>query len=248
MNWLDIVIVLILLLSVWRGYETGLVAGLARLLGLFLGLAAALTYNQSLAAYLNELWNLDEKIMRIFPSLQVMPTPASPQGFSQVKAVAAWQEQWGLTGSWPGALQQGPVGDMARLIGESLSGLLARGLLEVLSFVIIFMVVSRLIYWGGSIMARLASFTFFGPLDRAGGIFLGLLRGTITVLILLALLVPLQLPALLMGGGTEGSWLARAMENSLVVPIFGHIIDTFNLTWPGLPAKLQGSMKTLLNQ
>lgn len=86
MNWLDLMILLIIGWSAWRGLETGLVAGLARLCGLFLGLAAALQYHTPLAFYLKEQLPLEQWIgsWLTAPTAGVITKTVSPvAGFEQ---------------------------------------------------------------------------------------------------------------------------------------------------------------------
>lgn len=62
MNWLDGVIFLIILWFAWRGLRAGLAASLAQVIGLCGGLFISFIFYRPLAAYLNEHWQITDKI------------------------------------------------------------------------------------------------------------------------------------------------------------------------------------------
>ncbi|MBE3587876.1 MAG: CvpA family protein [Thermoanaerobacteraceae bacterium] len=187
-------IILIIAWSAWRGLETGLVAGLARLTGLFLGLAAAMRYHTALAGYLSGQWPLEQWIRERLTA----PTGGMPAGFN----LPAWEK------------------------------LIARGVLEILAFILILLLVSQLVCLAGQMAARAARFSFLGPVDRAGGVLLGAVRGLVLVVILLVLLAALTTP----GGGGAGvlpPWLDRAVAgSSLARPLIEVATGALQLTLP----------------
>ncbi|GAB6273266.1 MAG: hypothetical protein STSR0004_01290 [Peptococcaceae bacterium] len=62
MNWVDGVIFLIILWFAWRGLRAGLTASLTQIIGLIGGLFISFIFYRPIAAYLNEHWQITDKI------------------------------------------------------------------------------------------------------------------------------------------------------------------------------------------
>ncbi len=114
---------------------------------------------------------------------------------------------------------------------------MAHGLLEVIAFLIIFLVVAQLANLLGGMVAHAARWTFFGPADRLGGLVLGVLRGVVIILMLVALLMPFQIAAISLPGELQESWLTRAVEQSTLVPLCWEYLVKLHVIFPGLPLK-----------
>ncbi|MEW6274527.1 MAG: CvpA family protein [Bacillota bacterium] len=200
MNWLDIVFLIIIAWSAWRGFAAGLIAGLARLAGLFLGLVMAFNYAVPLAQYADKQWHLQDKITGWWP------VPPGREGF-------------------PG------LGKLPQFF--------APGLIEIVAFLLIFLVVAQLTYRVGSMVAAAGRAVFLGPVDRLGGLALGILRGVVIVLVFLALLAPLHTSAFSFPGGHQGSWgwFSRALEQSVLASFFWPFLVKLPMIFPGLPLK-----------
>jgi len=198
MNWLDIFLLLIIAWSAWRGLATGFFAGVARLAGLVLGVVCAYNYYLPLAAYADQQWQLESKIRDWLP----LPTA----GNTAAEKI--------FTGLEKGFSQQSFSG------GQYFSSILSHGILEIAAFLVIFFVVTQLTCWIGLLFSKTAKLVFLGPVDRLGGLALGTLRGVIIVFVLLALLVPLELPAYSSSGGNAAGWLTQAIGQSKIVPVF----------------------------
>lgn len=230
MNWLDITIIAVMGWSVWRGLKTGLVAGVARLLGVLAGLGAALCFYVPLAEYVDKRWQVSSYIQNWLPLS--LPSHWPGKESEPLAVLDQLQKTFGLYGellprdSFSGSLQE---------LGQSISRLLASGILELMSFIIIFLVISRLVYLAGELLAKLASMSFLGPADRLGGAAFGLARGILIILVMLVFLVSLQWPAALSTGGGNPYWLSRALENSRLARTFIKTAVFLDLDLPGFP-------------
>lgn len=213
---MDIIIILIITWSAWRGYKTGLVGGVARLLGILAGLGAALCYYRPLAVYIDHRWQISSYIQNWFS----LPRLGKEDLYKDIQLYGELR---------PIDLLSGSLQDL----GQSVSRLLASGILEIVSFIFIFIVVSRLVYLAGELLARLASVSFLGPADRLGGVAFGLARGVLAIMILLALLVSLQWPSALFSSGGNPYWLSLALDNSLLAREFINAVNFFNIDFPG---------------
>jgi len=225
MNWVDVTLLVIVGWSAWRGLATGLVEGVARLVGLFLGLLVAYNYYRPLAGYLNDQWHLADKVKGFLPF-------PSASWTDSVSLPALWRAQGlnlpeGLAGS-------NLHGQQVLSVVEKLQHSLAQGLMETGAFILIFLVVSSLTYFLGALAARAARWTFLGPVDRFGGLMLGLVRGLVVVLVLVALQAPLQAPVSLFSGGQQESWLARSFQQSAVIPVCWQLLVKLQGIYPGL--------------
>lgn len=84
MNWVDWIIVIILGLSAWKGYRSGLLVSLAGLFAWVVGFLAASHYYYRLSAYADERWNLEPTIQRFLG--QHLPYFAMLPSFSGLAA------------------------------------------------------------------------------------------------------------------------------------------------------------------
>jgi len=66
MNWVDVAILVIIGWFAWRGLTAGLLKGIARLAGIFLGILFALKYDSQLADFAGSKWHLAEKLSKYF--------------------------------------------------------------------------------------------------------------------------------------------------------------------------------------
>ncbi|HBV97909.1 MAG: hypothetical protein JL50_07515 [Peptococcaceae bacterium BICA1-7] len=227
MNWLDILFAVIIGWNTWSGLTTGLLAGLSRLLGVLVGLAAALNFYRPLADSVNLKWNLVSKIGDFMPFLG---KPAGGQGAGPGGAVEVFSPLAGGLAEAPRTLFLG-----LQSLGDSLARSLASGILDIICFFLIFLLVSKLIALGGSVAGKLSRMVLLGPLDRAGGLLLGALKGCIIAGLLVAVMVSLQLPAVIISGEQKTSFFSLALQKSVLVPHFIKALTIFNITFPGWP-------------
>jgi membrane protein required for colicin V production len=174
-NWLDLLLLWLIIWPAWRGVQTGLIASLARVCGLLIGLVLAREYHAPLAEYIGRHWPIN---------------------------------QW--LGSW-----NAPPASI--FINESLSEWyqhLSRGTLELVSFIVILLLTAWLISWLGQIVTTAAGIGLLGPVNRVGGLILGISRGVLAAVIFLAVLMEVKdilnswLP------GFDVPWLDRALSSS----------------------------------
>lgn len=184
MNWLDILFIVVIGWNSLVGFKTGIVVGLAKLLGVLTGLAAAFNFYQPLA---------DAAIIKWSPKVWL-------QGFQ----------------GW----------------GESVSTIISSLFIEILSFIVIYVAVSKVVVILGILLSKMAKLMLLGPIDRVGGAVLGSVKGVLIVAILVAMIKTLQFPIIFIGG-QESMWFSLALEKSLIVPYFTSAFDLFNVNFPG---------------
>ncbi len=208
MNWLDILLVIIVGGSVLKGLRTGLLGGLSGLLGLLLGFAAALRFYKPLVDMVNLKWGITSSISGWLPS--------NPDASNTIN----------------GLLPEKPLGLVGELT-DSLTEVIASGIISIVCFVLIFALVS----WGvktlGALLGTMAKLFFLGPVDRVGGAVLGAVNGSILATILVGLLSSMQIPLLFAGSNHKGEFIALALQKSVLVPFFIDILVILNVKFPG---------------
>lgn len=229
MNWLDIVITVVLCWSFWQGLRAGLLAGGARLAGLLAGLVAAFQYYGPLAGYAEEKWQLGTLIH----AKLLWPHLLSAPGESGGPLAGIKLPDMNLSG-FGDLLPHIALDGKLKELGEAFSKLLASGILEICSFILIFLVVSGVVALLGRLLSRIFSFTLLGLADRLGGAAFGLARGLLLVFVLLAVAVSLQWPAAVVSGGHDPLWLSEALENSRLAPVFLKLLAIYKSDIPGL--------------
>ena len=202
MNWLDIIIIVVLIYCAVKGFSTGLIKSLTRLISIAGGLFVAYKFYQPLLEYINSMWHWTDRI-------------------------AVWVSSWFKTKYVPFYKGDIPV------ISE-LSKTLAVNFLELIAFILLFVVVSRLIRLLGSFISGLTSIILLKPLDRLGGTVFGLLKGVFVILLFLTIMTPLQLYLDIFLGGTKlAYYFDQAGNNSSILPYCKELLKLFTSYIPG---------------
>lgn len=199
MNWLDIVIIAIIAYSALRGYMKGLILSVVGLISLLLALLVANKYYLALTDYLIVCWQLDRKIAELFKPAASPPLYDQSAGESSALLTQILQKI--------SIYGQNTVGELLQLM-------LGQGILRILCFILLFFITDKLIKIIGVILHSFFDWGFLAPVNRLGGMVFGSLRGVLLVVVILAVIVPLQLPATLWGGETT---LTKAVNQSSLV-------------------------------
>lgn len=162
MNWVDVIIVLIVALSAWKGYRAGLLTSLAGLFAWVLGFLAASRYYYPLSIYINEKWNMvhvtQEFLERHLPSLAY---PAV-----------------GTVGMTTPVLPKLPLPSYSAM---------ATGIVQIIAFLVILLAVELVIQSLARSLSSLIAVTPLMALDRLGGLVFGILWGGVWILVLTVL-------------------------------------------------------------
>ncbi|MGO0123477.1 CvpA family protein [Desulfothermobacter acidiphilus] len=65
MNWFDVLLLLVIVVSAWSGWRRGLILGLLRLAALVIGYMAATRYTAPLAEFLDRNWHCSAKLAQL---------------------------------------------------------------------------------------------------------------------------------------------------------------------------------------
>lgn len=218
-----------MIISGLNGLFNGIVKGFLKLASLVVAFYAAITYHQSVALWLADQWGLADTLAQMLKPLVKLPGALnSPEILKMpVDILEKISLEIKLPSQWSQIIAQ--LGHMGsdKTVGQALNLLLAQGILKIIAFVGVYLAVKTIIgmiAWllGGILIPTL------GPLDKVGGLLLGLTCGVITITVIISILLPLQSPMLLFG--PEGLWatLAQGIDQSLFVQKLGPLIKKMN--------------------
>jgi uncharacterized membrane protein required for colicin V production len=209
------VFILIVIFSALKGVSTGFFAGVARIIGLILGIAVALIGYRPLAAYLDSQWAWGDTIAEFLVGR-----------FSQSLL--------------SGLVNKIPINELQQTIPGNLDNIahqLAITALEFISFVVLLMVVALAVKLMMRFFSGAVAHTFLSPLDHFGGLLLGLVRGVLIVLVMALLLEPVLAAGVIVGHEKTG-FLGRAAAGSLIIPYAWQLLNIINLHFPLWPSSL----------
>ncbi|MGB9886074.1 MAG: CvpA family protein [Moorellales bacterium] len=194
LNWLDWVLLALILVGALRGYSRGLIRELGGLAALVVGLGAAVSYAPRLA----------EQLGRAFP-LMVDGLASVLSGTAAGSEAAANPL---ITSPW------GDLFDLGLPVGTLLGRWLGYGVLTVIAFILIFLVVAALVRWFSSLVSATVNRTPLGGLNRLLGLVVGGLVGALA----LGLALTLWTFFSQFGGRPPGGPLQAALAGSVLAP------------------------------
>ncbi len=194
MNWADIIILVIILGFGIRGFRTGFVLSIFRILSFFASIFLAVKYYPVISQKLlgSQVYTSVKAV--IFKNLMLQQQTAAASAASQAKEAAAQAVVTNL--KLPGFLKNvvwekmpdpSQLLDMSQII-DALSGEIAKVVMDILSLVIVYTVIWLGLNLLKFIIAGIAKLPVFRQLDKVGGFSFGALEGMLTVYILLAIM------------------------------------------------------------
>lgn len=237
MNWADYLIIALLVLGFYNGYKRGLFGSLLGLAANLAGIAAAYHYYPHLARWADSRWDLTAELSRyLYDHLGL-----SKVSFFQFKleelplaSIGAYIDQANIPPILKTNLLEYWQSINSRIIipwqqqaGSFLPQYLATFILNLLAFLLIWIVVAKLISLLGRLFTMALESTALGRLDRLAGGTVGLALTGLLVTVLIGLVNPLlgfagvlRLPFL----GTLGNALGTAR----MYPFFINLFSSFS--------------------
>lgn len=232
MNWLDLVVIALLVLGAFRGLRRGLIRSVLGLAGLVLGLVLASQLYRPLADYLELHYGTVSRMASgISPHLPLASTVASAPAGESGALVSAIENlplpelvsRYLLTIS-----EQAAALPSAATVGEALSHLLAASIVGVLCFVAVFAATQVVALLLSAAISGLVSVTPLVIVDRLAGLALGALYvGVILTLVIGGLSLLSAMPAF--------AFLRPALAGSTTTPVF---LGVFEFLMPRVPGWL----------
>jgi len=210
LNYLDWFIVLILVVSAWKGYRKGAVSILSGIIGVLLGLAVAFAYSRPLAVWLEKQFNATTALA-LWISEHV-PLP-KPQAGGQPPF-----PPWLLPGSWQDKLKETDPLLWEQTLAEGLAGFVVNAL----AFIVLVLLALILFKLGGRLITAIVSGTILSSLNRVGG----LATGMAINILFLAIFWGWVSPTLLAQQESDLKWLqnlALAAKESVFLPYLAEV-------------------------
>lgn len=211
MNWLDWLIVVIIVWSAWQGLRRGLLVSLARMAGLLAGLFVAYSQYRPLADYLSVRWNFENLLAPITKPLLKLYQPVVD-----------------IVSPFSGSGNQLPA-------EQQITSLLTYSILEIISFLVLLVLTAVLVGSAGRFLTDLIDFSFLSPLNSLGGLLFGFLKGVLIIVIAFALISPYQQGAFFQDPAATPGITAptgNAFKDSMLITYFQPFVDILKLKLP----------------
>ncbi|HZW49911.1 MAG TPA: CvpA family protein [Bacillota bacterium] len=195
-NWVDGVIVIILLFGAWRGFHNGFVKTLISLLGSVVGFICAIFYYPTVAAWFNSNWHLNQKIVDYIAPKISIPT----MSLSEANPIAYLMKQLATLNLPQSILDQlqkaiesmGTINlqSMSSNLGELVATMLANLLISALAFLSIVLAINlaaNLLLFLLRNVLKVAG----GTSDKVSGLLVGLLQSFAVLVGIIAVILPI---------------------------------------------------------
>ncbi len=213
MNFLDLIILLIILFGAWGGFRRGLIVAAGDLLGFFGGIWLAVLYCRPVAQWLEVRLGLDKLIARILTPFTAGIQSAVPM----ITAHAPVTAPGFLQSLWEPVLQAS-----AGIHGADLALSLADTIVTVIAFLLILAAAVLAVRTLAALFSKIAHLMLLGGVDRLGGLCLGIITRTLELVVVIGLLTPVILGMSISVPGTGGllQGFFGAWHHSALIPLF----------------------------
>lgn len=180
MNWMDIVVVAILVIASIEGYIKGFVVSFIGIASWFIAIICAMKFYKHASDYIVANTPIYEKIHDVINDklatvASVPLNESSSDIFSYVK----------LPKIFEGILS--PELSIGNTVGEVISKLMV----DIISMILIFVIVKILLIIIAMLLDKIVKLPILNVINRLTGLLFGFLKGGIIILVILALLVPI---------------------------------------------------------
>lgn len=199
MNWLDIVIIAILLINIVKGLQSGFVTAFFGLSGMIASVFTALFYHNRVSLYLNSNYDLIGKTKRFLESKLTIPLETAGTHLNDMARSQLQQTISNL--SLPEPLKNLLVknadaaninffGGMAT-VGNYVTTFVSNMVVNIISFMIVFMAVKLMFSVISFFLDRLVQREGMGFYNRLAGLGFGAIKGVIIIMIFATVLTPI---------------------------------------------------------
>jgi uncharacterized membrane protein required for colicin V production len=213
LNWIDVIILLILLGGAWGGFRRGLILTAGGLAGFLGAIWLAGRYYLTGAQILGVQLGLDKLLAKIL-------APFTAKVPVTVPTIS-------LKG-WPPSLWVPVSNARAGIYGSDMAQSLAVAIVKVIAFLLIMILVGWLVMMAASFLSKAVHLLMLGGIDRLFGLGLGLVTRVLELAVVIGLLTPVVL-GLSMGIPEQGGLLqtfSHAWRQSVLIPFFNGTWNT----------------------
>lgn len=182
-------------------------------------------------------WGWADTIARLLKPMVKLPGPFNnPEILSMpVSLLQQISAQIPLPHPWPDIIQSLSQIGPNYTVGQAVNLFLAHGILKILAFMAVFLAAKIAVEIIASLTSALLRFSGIGPLDKLAGLVLGLAIGITSIIIIMTILVPLQVPLTLLGADGLIGTLERGLSGSYLISRYGPLVHGLGLIPSILP-------------
>ncbi|MBA1334711.1 MAG: hypothetical protein HPY66_2615 [Firmicutes bacterium] len=225
MNWLDIIVIAIMISSAIKGYTDGFILSVFNIVGFIAAIVISKLYFMRLSEHLaanTPLYNrLYLSILKSMENSGGMIKNGGSQGLQLPKSLESIGIHTGVVQYNTGA------------VAENIAGALSTIIINILSIIAIYIAVRIVFAAAVSFLNALVEIPVLKQFNKLGGITVGLLKGILVLMVLFTLAIPLTVVFNL-------QWLVSAIDNSETAAYFYRY--NFIVAWA-----IDTVLKTLLN-
>ncbi|MCL0101082.1 CvpA family protein [Peptococcaceae bacterium] len=223
MNWCDFIIASIIIYFAIKGFVTGFILSITKLIALITAFIVSIKYSSALTDYIVVYWKLDEKMISLFNTLLCF---FIPEDFSE----KIYIQQSSILNDFKNLLPQfsniideinktalNTVDEVHHQVINTVSYVLAHSLIVAMSFLAILIATYLTIKFIGKILDKLIGGTVLLPFNRIAGMVFGAIHGFLIIVIATALLIPLRFFGL---DAEKGSILSDINESYFINLVF----------------------------
>lgn len=205
MNWVDIIIMTIIIASIIKGYSDGFMLSVFSIIGFIVAIVAAKLYFRGLSHYLATSTPLYNKLyLTVLKSIKSTDSIFQEESLNGLHLPKAFEN----IELYTEAIQVNPGP-----IAENIAGTLSTIIINILSILAIYFAVRIIFAVLISILNALVELPILKQFNKIGGIAVGILKGILGAMILFALTIPLTTIFPM-------EWLARAIDRSVIAGYF----------------------------
>ncbi len=209
MNWMDIITAIIFVLAGIQGYAKGFIRSFVNTTSWIVSVVCAIKFYPVISYYLVSFTPIYSKInciinekVKAVSNMNMKNTSFDSTSF--IKLPDVLDQLW-----------SGPDVSLEGIVGNSLSEVVSKLLVDIISIVLIIIAVKVFLAIISSVLDNFAQLPVLKQMNRFSGLLFGFIKGGIIIFIILAVCVPVI-------GVTENDFLIRSLENSTVTKYLYH--------------------------
>ena len=204
MNWMDIVVVAVLIITSIEGYIKGFIMSFIGIASWIIAGVCAMKFYKPTAEYIIANTSIYDKINDVIKDKFTLAA-STPSGelnsdiFSFIKLPKIFES----------ILIPPESSSVGNLIGNTVGEMVSKLMIDIISVILVFLAVKIILYIAAVILDKFAQLPVINLMNRLAGLLFGLLKGGIIISVVLALLVPII-------SIVPGDALAQTLEASII--------------------------------
>jgi len=189
MNWIDFVVIGIIVAFAFIGYARGFVFSVFKVASFFVSAFLSIQVYPYVSNFLISVMHLDNTLKSMI--LKNLDKIITPEQLAKSNPAADIIQSWSLPKPIEEMVMNGAtaqVGQMKQSIVENISASLSVVGVNIISIIVVFAIISFALIFAKSILQGIASLPIFAQINRAGGLAFGIVEGLIIIYLVFAVL------------------------------------------------------------